>query len=92
MYTESTEVINQLGLHARPVSDLTLKAKEFASAITIKNLSIPEAKAVNAKTFVRVLAASIKMGCTVEISAEGEDEQQAVKELVKLFESGFSEK
>jgi len=92
MYTETTKVINQLGLHARPVSNLTLKAKEFTSAIMIKNLSNPEGKPVNAKTFLKLLAASIKAGCMVEISANGDDEQQAVKELVKLFESGFSEK
>ena len=92
MYSETTEVINQLGLHARPSSDLSLKAKEFNSVITIKNLSNPESKKINAKTMMKVLAASITMGSAVEISAEGEDEQQAVKELIKLFESGFSEK
>ena len=94
MYTETTKVINQLGLHARPASNLALKAKEFSSAIMIKNLSNPNAKpiALSARTFMKILAASIKMGCMVEISANGEDEQQAVKELVKLFESGFSEK
>ena len=91
MYTETTEVINQLGIHSRPASDLTLKAKEFNSVITIKNLNNQEAKAINAKTIMRVLAASITKGCKVEISADGNDEQQAVKELVKLFESGFSE-
>ena len=74
--------------------NLALKAKEFSSAIMIKNLSNPNAKpiALSARTFMKILAASIKMGCMVEISANGEDEQQAVKELVKLFESGFSEK
>ena len=91
MYTETTKVINQKGIHSRPASDLTLKAKEFNSAITIRNLSNPESKTVNAKTVMRVLASSITVGCEVEISADGDDEQQAVKELVKLFESGFSE-
>ena len=92
MYTETTKVINKLGLHARPASDLALKAKEFSSVITIKNLSNPEAKAINARAMMKLLATSIKMGSTVEISAEGDDEQQAVKELTKLFESGFSER
>lgn len=92
MYSEKTKIINKLGLHARPASNLTLKAKEFSSAIVIKNLSSPEAQAINAKTVMKIMAASIKMGSTIEISADGEDEQQAVKELVKLIESGFSEK
>jgi len=92
MYSETTKVINQLGLHARPASNLTLKAKEFSSAIEIKNLSNPDTKAINAKTIMKLMAASIKKGATIEITANGEDEQQAVKELIKLFESGFSEK
>ena len=92
MYTETTKVINKLGLHARPASDLALKAKEFSSTITIKNLSNPEAKAINARAMMKVLATSIKMGCIIEIAAEGNDEQQAVKEIAKLFESGFSER
>ena len=92
MYTETTKVINQLGLHARPASDLTRKAKEFTSAIVIKNLSNPEAKTINAKTVMKILAATIKKGCMVEITADGEDEQEAVKALVQLFELGFSEK
>ena len=92
MYTETTKVINKLGLHARPASDLALKAKEFSSIITIKNLSNSEAKAINARAMMKILATSIKMGCIIEISAEGDDEQQAVKDIVKLFESGFSER
>ena len=91
MYKETTKVINKLGIHARPASDLTIKAKEFTSEITIKKLDDPEAKEINAKSIMKILAASITKGCRVEISATGEDEKQAVMEIVKLFESGFSE-
>ena len=91
MYTETTKVINKLGIHARPASDLTLKAKEFNSGITIRNLSNPNAKDINAKLIMKILAASISMGSTLEISADGEDEVQAVKALIAIIESGFSE-
>ena len=91
MYTETTKVINKFGIHARPASNLTLKAKEFVSDITIKNLNKPDSKAINAKGIMMLLAAGIGTGSVVEITADGDDEQQAVKELVKLFDAGFSE-
>lgn len=91
MYSETTQVINKMGLHARPASDLSLRAKEFVSAITITNLSAAMPKPMNAKAIMKILAASISEGCEVEISAEGTDERQAVKALIALFNSGFSE-
>jgi Phosphotransferase System HPr (HPr) Family len=91
MVTVTTKVINKLGIHARPASNLTLKAKEFESEITIKNLSAKNPIPVNAKSIMKILVASITTGSLVEISAEGKDEQKAVDELITLFEEGFSE-
>jgi phosphocarrier protein len=68
-----------------------MKAKEFVSDITILNLSSPTPQKINAKAIMKILAASISSGDRVEITAEGEDEQQAVEALVSLFEAGFSE-
>jgi len=92
MYSETTKVINKSGIHARPASELALKGKKYASIITIKNLSSADPRPINVRSIMKVLAASISGGSSVEISAEGEDEQQAVKGIVSLFESGFLEK
>ena len=45
---------------------------------------------MNAKSIIMVLAQSFIMGTTVVISADGEDEQQAVDTLAALADS-FSE-
>ncbi len=90
MYSRKTTIINKSGLHARPASDLTLKAKEFASEITIVNLD-KESREINVKSILKVLAAAIPMGARVEIRAEGDDERAAVDALVHLIDSGFGE-
>ena len=46
---------------------------------------------VNAKSLLGVLSLGIVGGTTIKIIADGADEQQAVEDLVKLVESGFSE-
>jgi phosphotransferase system HPr (HPr) family protein len=38
MYSKRTVIVNKTGLHARPASDFTMKAMEYKSSITIKNL------------------------------------------------------
>ncbi len=90
MYSRKTTIINKSGLHARPASDLTLKAKEFASEITIVNLD-KESREINVKSILKVLAAAIPMGARVEIRAEGDDERAAVDALVHLIDTGFGE-
>lgn len=91
MYSMKTQIVNKLGLHARPASNLTMKAKEFASAITIRNLDDGAVGDINAKSVFKLMAGKLKQGTQVEVLAEGEDEQQAVQALVSLLESGFGE-
>ena len=50
-----------------------------------------EAEGVSAKSMMRVLSKCLSQGVTVEISAHGEDEEQAVEALAALVESGFGE-
>jgi phosphotransferase system HPr (HPr) family protein len=69
-----------------------MKAKEFESDISIRNLDEGNGGVINAKSILKVLAAGIRAGATVTISAEGRDEERAVDKLVELIETGFSEK
>lgn len=92
MYSQTVMVINPTGVHARPAADFVRRAKEFKSKIKVKNLSnIQDPEAVNAKSITSVLSIAICLGNTIEISAAGDDEQQAVEALKELVESGFGE-
>lgn len=89
MYKKTTTILNKSGLHARPASDFIKEAGKFSSKITIRRLD--EDEEANAKSIVFLLSLGIGQGVEVEISAKGDDEQQAVDSLVALIESGFGE-
>ena len=73
-------VQNQVGLHARP-------ANEFKSSIWVEK----DERRVNAKSLLGVLSLGIVGGTSIDIIADGSDEQEAVDSLVALVESGFAE-
>ncbi len=84
MYSKETTIQNSTGLHARPAADFIERAKKYASRITIRSLA--RDKAANAKSIVHLLALGLKKDSRVEISAEGEDEQEAVDGLVDFIQ------
>lgn len=91
MYAEKTKIINKTGLHARPASDFVKEAKKFESKIKIANLNTPEEEPVNAKSIISILTLGMAQGTDVEITAEGSDEEEAIRSLVALIQSGFGE-
>ena len=91
MIAKQTTVVNATGIHARPASNLTNAAKQFASKVTIRNLSRPSSSPANAKSIMMVLSLAIARGMQVEISAAGTDETEAVDSLIALIDSGLGE-
>jgi len=87
MFIKEVTVLNQVGLHARPATFFIQKANEYKSLISIAR----DERKVNAKSLLGVLSLGITKGITVSISAEGEDEQEAVEGLVELITSNFAE-
>ena len=80
-------VQNQVGLHARPATFFIQKANEFKSSIWVEK----DERRVNAKSLLGVLSLGIGGGTSIDIIADGSDEQEAVDSLVALVESGFAE-
>ncbi len=87
MYIKEVTVENQVGLHARPATFFIQKANEFKASIWVEK----QERRVNAKSLLGVLSLGIVGGTTIQIIADGPDEQTAVDSLVKLVSSGFSE-
>lgn len=84
-------VINAVGLHARPASEFVKQAAKFRSRISIKNVTRASA-AVDAKSILSVLTLGVEKDHEIELTAEGDDEQQAVQTLRELIESDFAGK
>lgn len=91
MYAKQVKIENETGLHARPASDFVNLAKNYTSKITIQNMDEEDSSKANAKSIVMLIAQGLCKGTTVEISAEGEDEQAAVEDLVALIKTKFGE-
>ena len=75
-------VQNQVGLHARPATFFIQKANEFKSSIWVEK----DERRVNAKSLLGVLSLGIVGGTSIDIIADGSDEQEAVDSLVALVE------
>lgn len=89
MFKKSTKIINEVGLHARPASELVMRAKSYLSSIAISRVG--EAPTYNAKSITNILILAAAKGDQIEIAAEGEDEEEAVNALVELIDSGCGE-
>ena len=87
MYTKEATVNNQVGLHARPATFFIQKANEFKSSIWVEK----EERRVNAKSLLGVLSLGIVKGTTINLIADGPDEEAAIKALVELIDSEFTE-
>jgi phosphocarrier protein HPr len=81
------EVINKLGLHARPAAMLVQTASKFKCEIRLQKEEVE----ANAKSILSVMMLAAEVGSMVTIKTEGEDEQQAAEAVAKLFENKFGE-
>ncbi|MBX8944345.1 MULTISPECIES: HPr family phosphocarrier protein [Lysinibacillus] len=81
MKTQQLTVVDPLGIHARPASQLVAKATPFASSIEIRT----EEKAANLKSILGVMGLALKQGSQFTLVVEGEDEEQALAALTTLI-------
>lgn len=84
------KIRNSHGLHARPGAMLVAEAKKFESTIKVANLD-GDAKPVNAKSLMKVIAMGVKHGHQLQFTAEGPDAQQALTAIGTAIESGLGE-
>lgn len=87
MITQKITIKNKLGLHARPASNFVKMAQSFKSSIEI----LKGEKRLNAKSMIGILAAGAKCGTEIELAVEGEDEQEAMKQLTEFIDAGLGE-
>lgn len=87
MRQEKVTVINKLGLHARPSALVVEKARIFKSKIIFTK----DGLSVDAKEIMNLLQLAAEKGSVIDIRVEGPDEEQALREIQRLFTDGFSE-
>ncbi|MFN3544075.1 MAG: HPr family phosphocarrier protein [Thiobacillus sp.] len=87
MQRRDVEIVNKLGLHARPSARLTQLASSFKSNVHLSR----NGRRVNAKSIMGVMMLAAAKGSTITLETEGEDEVEAMDALARLIESGFGE-
>jgi len=87
MVTREVTIINKLGLHARPAAQLVKTASRFSSEIFFKKGSLE----VNGKSIMGVMMLAAEKGSKITITADGDDEVQALEALVEVFQTKFGE-
>ena len=88
MVSETVKIKNPTGLHLRPAGLFCTTAMKFENcSVTFKARKL----AANAKSVLSVLGACIKSGDEIEIFCEGENEEAALAEMVKIVEDGLGE-
>lgn len=77
MTTREIRVNLLSGLHARPASKFVQLAKKFKSVIEVSY----NGKKADPKSIIGLLSLNITRDAVIGITAEGEDEKQAVSDL-----------
>ena len=78
---------NPTGLHLRPAGILCKEALKYKSSVKFQFMN----STANAKSVLSVLGACVKSGDEITFICEGPDEEQALRDMVALVESGLGE-
>ena len=86
MRTEVT-ISNKLGLHARASAKFVKLASSFESEIHVTRDGVT----VDARSIMGLLMLGAGIGCTIDVTAEGEDAEEAMAALTDLVARKFDE-
>ncbi|MBQ9415552.1 MAG: HPr family phosphocarrier protein [Clostridia bacterium] len=80
-------ITNNSGLHARPATFFIQEANKYRSTIWVEK----DDRKVNAKSLLGVLSLGIAKGMTIKLTADGQDENEALEGISQLIDKGFAE-
>ena len=87
MPERTVQIVNKLGLHARPAAEIVKTAARFKSEITI----VRDELEVNGKSIMGVMMLAAEFGSTIVLRAEGADADAALDALAALAAAKFGE-
>lgn len=87
MIRKTVTVKNKLGLHARPSALLVRAATKYRSDFHIEK----DGTTVNGKSIMGVMMLAAEYGSTLDLIADGVDEEYLINEISELIENEFGE-
>ena len=89
MQSVTVTIVNKLGLHARPAMTFAETASRFECAVRVRRCDSNDS--VDGKSIMEMLMLAGTPGTDLEISADGSDAGEALKELQELVARRFDE-
>ena len=80
-------ISNRLGLHARAAARFVQTANRFHARIFVAK----DGRTMDGKSILGILLLAASEGTVLELSAEGEDAEEALAALAELVEGGLGE-
>lgn len=87
MIREKIIITNPTGLHLRPAGIFCNAASRYKCRVSFRY----DETTANAKSVLSVLGACIKRGDEIELECDGPDEEEAMKAMIAVIESGLGE-
>lgn len=81
------EVLNERGLHARPVTRIAQTASKYKSEVTLSR----DGQTANAKSVMGMLLLACARGAKVTVRASGPDAREVVDAIQALFTAHFGD-
>ena len=88
--SKDVTVSNERGLHARPAMQFVDVANTFQSDVTVAKDGL-EPIEVDGKSVMQMITLEATKGTVLNVKAQGDDAEAALKSLVELFETKFGE-
>lgn len=87
MIRKTIKIKNKLGMHARPATMIVKAATKFRSEFKIVKDDIE----INGKSIMGVMTLAAEFDSTLDLIADGIDEEYLIKEISELFDNKFDE-
>jgi phosphocarrier protein HPr len=88
MKTKELLIENKLGIHARAAAQIVKSASAYSSKITLAKDGLE----VDGKSIMGIMMLAAAKGSTLKVQVHGDDEDEALKGLEKIFKDKFGEK
>ena len=87
MTRKKVTITNKMGLHARPSALLVRAATKYRSEFHIEK----DGTTINGKSIMGVMMLAAECGSTIELIADGVDEEYLINEISEMITGGFGE-
>ncbi len=88
MYTDTLDIINKRGLHARAAAKLATLANQFTAKILVR---VGEGNWADAKSVMSLMLLAASCGTALQVSIEGDDADAALSAIRALIADRFEE-